>query len=153
MQTDNELRRYHRSLECLQQKNQKHHETRGNAIQFLHSIIFRFHQQKNSFVDESGKLLNGEIELRYREFHDAFDFFVAGIPMTYDSAGVRYQFASAGMMEMQAYQNGKKVNMATGKSINIELASNYKGTEYNLYKLDRSEERRVGKECRSRWSP
>jgi hypothetical protein len=91
---------------------------------------------KNSFVDESGKLLKGEIELRYREFHDAIDFFVAGIPMTYDSAEVRYQFESAGMMEMQAYQNGKKVNMAIGKSINIELASNYKGTEYNLYKLD-----------------
>ncbi len=91
---------------------------------------------KNAFVDEKGKLLKGEIELRYREFHDAVDFFVAGIPMTYDSAGVRYQFESAGMMEMLAYQNDKKVNMARGKSINIELASNYKGTEYNLYKLD-----------------
>ncbi len=91
---------------------------------------------KNAFVDENGKMLKGEVELRYREFHDAVDFFVAGIPMTYDSAGVRYHFESAGMIEILAYQNGKPVNMAEGKSIDIELASNYKGTQYNLYQLD-----------------
>lgn len=91
---------------------------------------------KNVFVDENGKVLKGEVELRYREFHDAVDFFVSGIPMTYDSAGVRYHFQSAGMMEMLAYQNGKAVNISSEKSINVELASNYTGKEYNLYKLD-----------------
>ncbi len=91
---------------------------------------------KNAFVDENGKILKGEIELRYREFHDAADFFVSGIPMTYDSAGVKYQFESAGMIEILAYQNGKAVNMAPEKPINVEMASNYKGKEYNLYKLD-----------------
>ncbi len=91
---------------------------------------------KNAFSDKNGNLLKGEIELRYREFHDAVDFFVSGIPMTYDSAGVKYQFESAGMMEMLAYQNGEPIKMATGKSINVEMASNYKGNEYNLYNLD-----------------
>ena len=91
---------------------------------------------QNVFADENGNLLKGEIELRYREFHDAVDFFVSGIPMTYDSAGVKYHFESAGMMEMLAYQNGKQVKMVKDKSINVEMASNIKGTEYNLYKLD-----------------
>jgi len=91
---------------------------------------------KNAFADKNGKPLKGEVELRYREFHDAVDFFVSGIPMTYDSAGVKYQFESAGMMELLAYQNGEQVNMAPGKSVNIQLASDYKGTEYNLYELD-----------------
>ncbi len=91
---------------------------------------------KNAFVDGNGNPVKGDVELRYREFHDPIDFFVSGIPMTYDSAGIRYQFESAGMMEMLAYQNGKPVNMAPGKSVNVELASDYKGTEYNLYKLD-----------------
>ena len=91
---------------------------------------------KNSFTDEEGKLVKGEVEVHYREFHDPVDFFVAGIPMTYDSAGVRYHFESAGMMEMKAYQNGKLVAVAPDKSINVELASNYPGAEYNLYKLD-----------------
>ena len=91
---------------------------------------------KNAFADENGNILKGEVELRYREFHDAVDFFVSGIPMTYDSAGVKYQFESAGMVEVLAYQNGKQVNMAPKKAIDIEMASNYKGTEYNFYKLD-----------------
>lgn len=91
---------------------------------------------KNAFADENGNLLKGEVELRYREFHDVFDFFVSGIPMTYDSAGVKYQFESAGMVEVLAYQNGKQVNMAPKKAIDIEMASNHKGTEYNFYKLD-----------------
>ena len=91
---------------------------------------------KNAFVDKDGKLIKGEVELRYREFHDPADFFVSGIPMTYDSAGVKYQFESAGMMEMKAFQDGKEVGMAPQKSIDVELSSNYKGTEYNLYKLD-----------------
>lgn len=91
---------------------------------------------KNAFVDASGKPVKGEVELRYREFHDAADFFVSGIPMTYDSAGVKYQFESAGMMEMLAFKDGQQVNMAPQKSVNIELASEYKGSEYNLYKLD-----------------
>ena len=91
---------------------------------------------KNAFADAQGKPLTGEIELRYREFHDAADFFVSGIPMTYDSAGNKYQFESAGMMEMQGYKDGEKVTIAKGKSIAIEMASPQKGTEYNLYKLD-----------------
>lgn len=91
---------------------------------------------KNAFTDEKGNVLKGEIELRYREFHDAAEFFVSGIPMTYDSAGVRYQFESAGMMEILAYQNGKKVNVAPQKEIAIEMASNDNDTRYNLYKLD-----------------
>lgn len=91
---------------------------------------------KNAFADENGKLLKGEVELRYREFHDAVDFFVSGIPMTYDSAGVKYQFESAGMVEVLAYQNGKQVQMAPKKAIDIEMASDYNGTEYNFYKLD-----------------
>lgn len=91
---------------------------------------------KNAFADEKGNFLKGEIELRYREFHDAADFFVSGIPMTYDSAGVKYQFESAGMIEVLAYQNGNQVKIAPKKTIEIEMASSYKGNEYNLYKLD-----------------
>lgn len=91
---------------------------------------------KNAFVDANGNRLKGEIELRYREFHNPVDFFLSGIPMTYDSAGVRYHFESAGMMEILAFQDGKSVELAKGKSINVELASVYDGPKYNLYKLD-----------------
>ncbi|MBL0328747.1 MAG: hypothetical protein IPP64_04855 [Bacteroidetes bacterium] len=91
---------------------------------------------KNAFTDKDGKLITGEVELRYRELHDAFDFFVSGIPMTYDSAGVKYQFESAGMIEVLAYQNGEMLTMAPKKEIAFEMASDYDGEQYNFYKLD-----------------
>jgi hypothetical protein len=91
---------------------------------------------KNAFVDAEGKKIQGEVELRFREFHNPVDFFVAGIPMTYDSAGVRYHFESAGMIEIVAFQNNKKINIAPEKSIDIELASKDKDPKHNLYVLD-----------------
>ncbi|MDQ3046130.1 MAG: hypothetical protein M3R27_01180 [Bacteroidota bacterium] len=91
---------------------------------------------KNAFSDGNGNLIKGEVELRYREFHDAVDIFLSGIPMTYDSAGTRYHFESAGMIELTGFQNGKKVNIAAGKKIDVEMASEYPGTKYNLYELD-----------------
>ncbi len=96
-----------------------------------------------AFVNENGQTLGGEVTLHYREMHDFVDFFIAGIPMTYDSAGVSYNLESAGMIEIFAEQNGKRVMMAPGKSINVELVSNVNTSPsmnvppgYNIYKLD-----------------
>ncbi len=96
-----------------------------------------------AFVTESGEALTGEVTLHYREMHDFVDFFIAGIPMTYDSAGVSYNLESAGMIEVFAEQDGKKVKMAPGKTINVELISNVNTSPnlnvppgYNIYKLD-----------------
>jgi hypothetical protein len=91
---------------------------------------------KNAFVDLDGNIVKGDLEIRYREFHDVAEIFVAGIPMTYDSAGTRYHFESAGMLQIEGYQNGKKVNIAPDKKINIEMASKDTDPKYNLYELD-----------------
>lgn len=92
----------------------------------------------DAFVDENNRPVDGDIEIRYREFHDAVDFFVSGIPMTYDSAGVKYHFESAGMMEILAFKNGKPIFMHPEKKIQVEMASKFTGTNYNLYYLDSS---------------
>src|ERR1043166_3888724 len=107
---------------------------KGGVINFKTGSVITI--PKNAFTDATGNPIKGEVEVRYREFHDAADFFVSGIPMTYDSAGTRYQFESAGMVEMLAFQDGKQVNMAKGKKVDIQLASAQSGNEYNLYKLD-----------------
>lgn len=98
----------------------------------------------SAFADEKGTLVSGEVTLHYREMHDFVDFFVSGIPMTYDSAGVSYNLESAGMIEIFAEQNGRRVNMAPGKTINVELVSNVNTAPnlnvppgYNIYKLDK----------------
>ena len=48
------------------------------------------------------------------------------------------------------YVNTKYLNSNTG---DIQLKDQYIVLEYDIPLLTRSEERRVGKECRSRWSP
>lgn len=91
---------------------------------------------KDAFVDKNGKVVKGDVEIRYREMHDAVDFFLSGIPMTYDSAGKHYTFESAGMMEMYAFQNGEVVKLKEGKTIKVEMASGEAGNKFNVYKLD-----------------
>ncbi|MEM0992449.1 MAG: hypothetical protein AAGI49_05400 [Bacteroidota bacterium] len=95
-----------------------------------------------AFQDDRGQALEGEVDLFYREMHDPVDFFLSGIPLTYDSAGVSYTLESAGMIEIYAEQDGKRVRMMPGKTIDIELASEIDmpflnvPPKYNIYKLD-----------------
>ncbi len=96
-----------------------------------------------AFVSDAGIPVKGAVTLHYREMHDFVDFFLSGIPMTYDSAGVQYTLESAGMIEIFAEQDGKKVNMAPGKSIGVALVSRVNAApsldvpdNYNIYKLN-----------------
>jgi len=89
-----------------------------------------------AFLDSSGNEINkGKIEIRYREFLDQIDQVVSGIPMTYDSAGITYQFISAGMIEIKGFLDNQEVSMASEKEIKISIASTTLDTEYNLYQL------------------
>lgn len=88
----------------------------------------------SAFVDSVGKIINGKIDIKYRELHDAVDFFVSGIPMTYDSAGMQYHFESAGMLEIQAYQHGKPVFVNPERKIIVEMASKQEEDKFNIYK-------------------
>lgn len=105
----------------------------GGVISHLGSKIII---PKYAFTDVNGNTLSGKIEIKYREFHDVADFLVAGIPMTYDSAGMQYTFESAGMVEIYGYQNGKPVNIALDKPIHIELPPKDGSERFNLYELD-----------------
>ncbi|MFM9952311.1 MAG: hypothetical protein ACKV1O_30555 [Saprospiraceae bacterium] len=95
-----------------------------------------------AFMTDRGKLIEGEVDIHYREMLDYVDFFLAGVPMNYDSAGKSYDLESAGMVEIYAEQNGKRVNMAPGKTIAVELVSfilrtpNSQIPRFNVYKLD-----------------
>jgi len=102
---------------------------------------------KSAFVNEAGEVIGGEVEILYREYHDYVDFFLSGIPMHYDSSGVRYQLESAGMIELYAEQNGKRLNVAPGKEIQVELKGEVlvdadepnKLPKFNIYRLNVAE--------------
>ncbi len=95
-----------------------------------------------AFMTDRGELIEGEVNLHYRELSDYIDFFLAGVPMTYDSAGGKYQFESAGMIEFYAEKDGQRVELAPGKVIQVELITEMYLPEsgampdFNIYKLD-----------------
>lgn len=76
-----------------------------------------------AFMDDRGKLIGGEVEIHYRELHDYIDFFASGIPMAYDSVGMQRYLTSAGMVEVYAEQDGRRLRLAPGKAVQVELRS------------------------------
>jgi hypothetical protein len=76
-----------------------------------------------AFADDYGNMIEGEVDIYFREMHDHVDLFIGGIPMRYDSAGNIYQLESAGLIELYAEQNGQQVQLVSGKSIDVELVS------------------------------
>lgn len=103
----------------------------------------KYHISAGALVQEDGQPVSGEVTIRYREMHDYVDFFLSGIPLTYDSAGKTWQFESAGMVEILAEQDGKPLKLKPDMPIEVELVSEIpvKAGEnipkYNLYKLDK----------------
>lgn len=91
----------------------------------------------SAFVDADGKDVKGKVEIHYREFHDAIDIMLSGIPMNYDSAGTMYQLESAGMFEITATQDGKALTLKPNKTLTVNMISHINNTtDYNIYSLD-----------------
>lgn len=91
---------------------------------------------KKAFVNKQGQDIVGDVEIRYREFHDQADIIASGIPMAYDSAGVQSHLESAGMIDIRGYQNGEPVYINPKKQITVELSSQHTADKYNMYVLD-----------------
>lgn len=90
----------------------------------------------SAFLDSAGKPVSGSVELRYKEFHDPAKIFMAGIPMTYDSAGTQFHFESAGMIEISAWQNGQALRVNPDSMIHVAIVSNSADERFNTYYLD-----------------
>jgi hypothetical protein len=90
----------------------------------------------SALIDDAGKLIKGMVTLQYREFSDPLDFFVSGIPMDYDSAGVKFHFESSGMCEIKAFQNNKAVFVNQQAKPVIHLSGTNNSPLHNLYFLD-----------------
>ncbi len=91
---------------------------------------------KNAFVNKQGLDVVGDVEIQYREFHNQADIIASGIPMQYDSAGIKTTLESAGMFDIKGFQNGEAVYINPKKTITVELASNNPENKFNQYILD-----------------
>ncbi|NQY09096.1 MAG: hypothetical protein HRT71_06215 [Flavobacteriales bacterium] len=89
-----------------------------------------------AFVDENGKIIEGDVEIKFREFNDPIDFLFSGIPMDYQFEGKQYQLESAAMCEILAEKDGKPVFMNPDQKIEVYQKSNTASKDFNLYALD-----------------
>lgn len=91
---------------------------------------------KNCLENAKGKKIDSGIEVRIREFPTPAEIFLAGIPMIYDSAGVKTVFETAGMIEIHAFHQDRPLKIRTGYNVEVSVVSPSKETDYNLYYLD-----------------
>ena len=90
----------------------------------------------NSLEDENGKKVKGKVTLKFREFQNAREIFLSGIPMQFGEDRSDY-FSSAGMMELRVTKNNKPLKLSEDKSVAVELASAINPTSnYKLFKLE-----------------
>ena len=91
---------------------------------------------QNAFVDKQGNPLTEPVQIKMQEFHSASDILLSGITMHYEENGVNESFESAGMFNIEGTCNGKQIEVAKGKSLNLELASRTDDFSYDFFKLD-----------------
>lgn len=81
---------------------------------------------------------NGEMvkstKLVYREFQNQSDILVSGIPMIYDSAGIKLPFESGGMFELKSIEKDEIINQ--NKKIEVNMISSYNQSKNNWYYLN-----------------
>lgn len=105
----------------------------SDGITYRHPTGTTIHLEGNALLHPDGKRASGEVTLLYREFHDAMDIFVSGIPMhTEDGALLQ----SAGMCEIKAMQGDDVLELTQGQTIDMQLAAFRDPTGYSLFRLD-----------------
>lgn len=96
---------------------------------------------QEAFMKADGTPVKGDVQLKYREFHDPIDIIMSGIPMNYDSAGHSYQLESAGMFDISASQDGQPLLLRPGKTLAVNMVSHTNSDDYNVYYLDTVQKR------------
>jgi hypothetical protein len=79
---------------------------------------------ENAFVlKKDGKVCDGKIIVKYREFHSQADMIAANIPMDFMQGKQKHQLESGGMFQVLAECNGQELELAKGKQIQVRFAS------------------------------
>jgi hypothetical protein len=71
-----------------------------------------------AFVDQQGVPVQGSVQIKYREFNNHVDMFLAGVPKEIDQ---HQNLQSVGMMEIKGFKDGKPVYLAQDKTLDVAL--------------------------------
>lgn len=89
-----------------------------------------------ALLGQDGKPVEGKVKIKYREFHDAIDVWLSGIPMDYQNGSVKETFQTAGMFEIRGEKDGEALQIADGKGLLVRMASFEAGKDYPFYQLE-----------------
>ena len=78
------------------------------------------HIPSGILVNKEGLQVIGTVEIRYREYRNPAEMVLSGIPMTYQEDGKDYNFNSAGMIEVRAYQDDEELRIKPGAEFTID---------------------------------
>jgi len=104
----------------------------------IHKTGSKINIPKNAFIDSLGNIINGKVNIQYREFSNAFDIYLAGIPMNVsinDTIGV---LETAGMIEFNATYKNMTLRPNPVNKISVKLNSYNDDEKFNNYYLDTS---------------
>ncbi len=98
----------------------------------------------NAFVDEQGNIIQGEVIIDFKEYHDVGDILASGIPMQMTAPDGSTGFMqSAGMFDIQGKvanqeegSGAKAIFIAEDKALKVNLASYKNDGEYDAWRLD-----------------
>ncbi len=115
-------------------ENYKVEAERGDTLYHHSGSMLLF--QPDAFLDKQGKVVKGEVDIKYREFNNPIDFYLNGISMNYDSSGTGYTLESSGMCEILAFKDGEPVFVNPNSKPEIILSSSTDAPGHNIYYLD-----------------
>jgi len=108
----------------------------GNGDTIITTSGTRIIIPPHRLVDDSGVVVTGLVNIKYREYHDALDVFLSGIPMDYMSQGQKRTMQTAGMFEIRAEKDGRELKLAENKKMKIIFASFESGADYNFFSFN-----------------
>ena len=91
---------------------------------------------ENAFLDKDGNVIKTPVKIKYREFSNMLEIYLAGIPMEYDSAETSFVFETAGMIDFNASSENLPVFPNPKSKISVNMVSYNNSTDMNLYSLD-----------------
>jgi hypothetical protein len=90
----------------------------------------------HALVDKNGKEVEGMVRFEYREFHTPKEIFFSGIPMEYEVNDEKCFFESAGMLEINAYNDEEKLFIKEGEEISFSMSTDNTNEGVMLYELN-----------------
>ncbi len=94
------------------------------------------HIPSSIFVDEQGVDIQGQITIKYRELRRASELIASGIPLGLEDAGQMQALENAGTFEIRGFQNGKTIYIKDGKSLSVNMSSDFTEEGFAHYYLD-----------------